>query len=122
MSSTSFAGGLIGQTHQTVMSTSYNAGVVTLQTKNDRIGGLIGEMVTPGEEHPSQIKQCYYLNLNEKAISYTTAEDGSFRSDLVVEIAALGASDFTDETKFVGFDFETVWRIEGAYPLLQSLN
>lgn len=116
------AGGLIGQTYQTVMSTSYNAGVVTLQTKNDRIGGLIGEMVTPGEEHPSQIKQCYYLNLNEKAISYTTAEDGSFRSDLVVEIAALGASDFTDETKFVGFDFETVWRIEGAYPLLQSLN
>ena len=116
------AGGLIGQTYQTVMSTSYNAGVITLQTANKRNGGLVGEMVTPGTEHPSQIKWCYYLNLNEKAISYTTAKDGSVRSDLVVEIAALGASDFTSEEKFVGFDFESVWSIEGAYPLLRNLN
>ena len=48
--------------------------------------------------------------------------DGSFRSDTAVNVYALGASDFPQQKKFVGFDFETVWQISGTYPTLRALT
>ena len=68
------------------------------------------------------MENCYYLNLSEKAISITPLADGSFRSDTAVNVYALGASDFPQQKKFVGFDFETVWQISGTYPTLRALT
>lgn len=118
----SCVGGLAGQDLQVVIKTSYSAGVLTQKTKGERMGGLVGEMVTPDEAHPCKVENCYYLNLSEKAISITPLADGSFRSDTAVNVYALGASDFPQQKKFVGFDFETVWQISGTYPTLRALT
>jgi len=111
--SSSFAGGIVGSAHSLASISEisncrncYNIGNVSASYA----GGLIGY-----SDSDSTISNCYYKNTALKAVGNDSGTLGNVR--------VLRDAQMKQQASFVGFDFNTVWRMGASgYPEFTSLH
>jgi hypothetical protein len=100
-------GGLAGTQTAGSIATSYAAGAVS--GGGVTTGGLVGRK-------NGSITTCYYLKTdnNRKGVGNSLADDRN--------VTGLTADRMTSSANFTGFDFSTVWNINGrqGYPFLRN--
>ena len=105
----SYAGGIAGENYGTI-SNCYNMGNVSASSDSSSYAGGIAGYNREG----GTISNCYYLNIIAKGVGGGT--DNTVSCTL---------KQMTQQDTFVGFDFDTVWTMEGnedyLYPELQNV-
>ncbi len=118
MSGSNQVGGVVGQnfaassyySHDTIstVTSCYNTGSVF---GNSQFGGVVGENYVTSDSVTAKVSNCYYLNT---CVADSHNNNGTSLSDTQMK----------QQNSFVGFDFGTVWAMEGdadyPYPELQS--
>ncbi len=112
------AGGILGKTTSLPrMYNCYNVGSVsTYEFEDSYSGGIIGS----AGSGILKTENCYYLNNNEAGVG-----DGGGTPISENSVIKCTQEQMTTQSTFVGFDFETVWTMEGRddylYPELRDV-
>ena len=104
-----YAGGIVGFTYIVTITNCYNVGIVIANTD---AGGIVGEVYSDATN--ITITDCYYLNIIGKGVG-SGADAATACTD----------EEMKQQATFAGFDFETVWTMEGhedfLFPELQTV-
>ncbi|MGM9524156.1 MAG: GLUG motif-containing protein [Faecousia sp.] len=112
VSSSYDAGGIVGRAYSSIITDCYNTGSVTATATSSSSRAYAGGIV--GETESSTITNCYYLNIIAKGVGSGTDT-----------ATACTAEQMKQQATFAGFDFDTVWTMEGhedfLFPELQTV-
>ncbi|MGN1306045.1 MAG: bacterial Ig-like domain-containing protein, partial [Faecousia sp.] len=109
-SSSAYAGGIVGYAGYSTITNGYNTGSVTAGSDSPYVyaGGIAGDVFF------RNITNCYYLNIIGKGVGRGTDT-----------ATACTIEQMKQQETFAGFDFETVWTMEGhedfLFPELQTV-
>ena len=110
-----YVGGIVGETESSTITDCYNTGSVmatatsTFSSSRAHTGGIVGYAGSG-----TTITNCYYLNIISKGVGYGTDT-----------ATACTVAQMKQQETFAGFDFDTVWTMEGhedfLFPELQTV-
>jgi hypothetical protein len=93
----------------------YNVG--NLRFQEEVVSGSIAARIFSGSNFTSSIKNCYSLAGIGKLIHQELGNPNT-----IVNVTALSDAQMRQQSSFVGFDFDHVWKMpeDGGYPILQT--
>lgn len=117
-----YIGGLCGESF--IIQESYNFGNISYpEDFNGYAGAVSGNMamsmlpIEPGNE----MENVYYINKNMIPTYESECVPEDFSSSPFNNVCLLTEEEFKKQESFVGFDFDTVWRMEeNGYPVLRN--
>lgn len=101
-----YAGGLAGANRSSV-KIGLNSGAVKATAKSHLFGGGVA-----GQCEGGTLANCYYLNTTYKTAS----------TDSTQKATALSRQQMTEQNRFSGFDFKSIWVMDKYNPILRSMK
>ena len=128
-------GGIAGEIYSSIVVNSYNVSTISNSVRTNLVGGIagyayessvslcynVGDVISnlgfvggiAGKIENTTVSKCYFLDQTERGVGYGDADT-----------IACTRAEMTRKETFRGFDFETVWTMEGnpEYPFPELLK